>query len=49
MLWAAAAEERLRRIPVPPVRRLVIERVEAHARERGLAVVDLALYEQALR
>ena len=49
MLWAAAAEERLRRIPVPPVRTMVIERVEAHARAQGLAVVDVAAYDAALR
>ena len=43
--WTAAAEERLRRIPIPAVRRMVIRRVEANARERGLQVVDLELYE----
>ena len=49
MLWAAAAEELLRRIPIRPVRRMVIERVEAYAWERGFTVVALALYEEALR
>lgn len=45
MLWTAEAEERLRRIPIPAIRRMVIHRVEAYARERGFQVVDLALYE----
>jgi hypothetical protein len=45
MLWTAEAEERLRRVPIPAIRRMVIERVEAYAREQGLQVVDLALYE----
>jgi len=45
MLWTAEAEERLRRIPIPAIRRLVIQRVEAYAREQGFQVVDLALYE----
>ncbi|MFQ5830742.1 MAG: PCP reductase family protein [Candidatus Methylomirabilia bacterium] len=45
MLWTAEAEERLRRIPIPAIRRRVIQRVEAHARSQGLEVVDLALYE----
>lgn len=45
MLWTAEAEERLRRIPIPAIRRVVIRRVEAYAREQGLRVVDLALYE----
>lgn len=49
MLWATAAEERLRRIPIPAVRSRVIQKVEAHARAQGLAVVDLAAYEAALR
>jgi hypothetical protein len=47
MLWEAAAEERLRRIPIPAVRAMVIKRVEAHARTQGLTVVDLAAYEAA--
>jgi hypothetical protein len=47
--WAAAAEERLRRIPIPPIRRMIIQRVEAYARERGLEVVDLPLYDEAVR
>ena len=45
MLWTAEAEERLRRIPIPAIRRMVIDRVEAHARQQGLQVVHLALYE----
>jgi len=45
MLWTAEAEERLRRIPIPPIRRLVAQQVEALARERGLQVVDETLYE----
>ncbi len=48
MPWAPAAEERLRRIPIPAIRRMVVERVEAHAREQGLTVVDLDAYEVAL-
>jgi hypothetical protein len=44
MLWTAEAEERLRRIPVPAVRRMIIERVEAHARAQGLEIVDLTAY-----
>jgi hypothetical protein len=49
MLWTAEAEERLRRIPIPAIRRVVIQRVEARARQQGLRVVDLALYEEAVR
>ncbi|MEK7362637.1 MAG: PCP reductase family protein [candidate division NC10 bacterium] len=49
MLWTAEAEERLRRIPIPAIRRMVIGRVEAHAREQGFQVVDLALYEDVVR
>lgn len=49
LLWTAEAEERLRRIPIPAIRRMVIERVEAHARKQGLSVVDLALYEAGRR
>ena len=49
MPWAAAAEERLRRIPIPAIRRIVIRRVEAHARQRGLTVVDLDAYESGVR
>jgi len=45
MLWTREAEERLRRIPIPAIRRMVIERVEAYARGQGSEVVDLALYE----
>ena len=45
MLWTAEAEERLRRIPIPPIRAMVITRVEAYAREHGLTVVDLHAYE----
>jgi len=48
MLWEAAAEERLRRIPIPAVRVLVIRKVEAHARAQGITVVDLAAYEASL-
>ena len=44
MLWELAAEERLRRIPIPAGRGMVIRKVEAHARARGLAVVDVAAY-----
>ncbi len=47
MLWTAEAEERLRRIPIPAVRTMVIRRVEAHARSQGLTVVDLTAYEAA--
>jgi hypothetical protein len=47
MLWEAAAEERLRRIPIPAIRARVIRKVEAQARAQGLAVVDLAAYEAA--
>ncbi|OGL28396.1 MAG: hypothetical protein A3G97_08085 [Candidatus Rokubacteria bacterium RIFCSPLOWO2_12_FULL_69_21] len=47
MLWEAAAEERLRRIPIPAVRGMVIRKVEAQARAQGLSAVDLAAYEAA--
>lgn len=47
MLWESAAEERLRRIPIPAVRAMVIRRVEAHASGLGLSVVDVAAYEAA--
>jgi hypothetical protein len=47
MLWTAEAEERLRRIPLESVRRLVIRGTEAHARGRGLDVVDAAIFEEA--
>ncbi len=47
MLWESAAEERLRRIPIPAVRAMVIRKVEAHARTQGLTVVDVAAYEAA--
>ena len=49
MPWAPAAEERLRRIPIPAIRRMVVERVEAHARQQGLTVVDLDAYESGVR
>ena len=49
MLWSAEAEERLRRIPIPAVRRMIIQRVEAHAREQGLTVVDLDAYASGAR
>lgn len=45
MLWTAQAEERLRRIPLPPVRQMIIQRVEKQARQRGLTVIDLEAYE----
>ena len=48
MLWTAEAEERLRRVPVPFVRRTIIERVEVAAKEKGLQVVDLEAYNAAL-
>lgn len=44
MLWTAEAEERLRRIPLPFVREMIIRRVEAHAQRHGLEVVDLRAY-----
>lgn len=47
MPWESAAEERLRRIPIPAVRAMVIRKVEAHARLQGLTVVDVAAYEAA--
>ena len=49
MLWSAEAEERLRRIPIPAVRRMIIQRVEAYAREQGLTVVDLDAYASGAR
>jgi len=49
MPWGPAAEERLRRIPIPAVRRMVIQRVEAHARQQGLTVVGLDAYESSVR
>jgi hypothetical protein len=48
MLWTAEAEERLRRIPIPAVRRMVIQRVEAAARARSLEIVDRTLYDEAM-
>lgn len=45
MLWTAEAEERLRRIPIPAIRRMIIERVERYARKQELEMVDLTLYE----
>lgn len=47
MPWDAAAEARVRRIPVPAIRALVIRRVEEQARAHGLGAVDLATYESA--
>ena len=44
LLWTAVAEERVRRIPLPPVREMVVRRAEAWARAHGLAVVDEAGY-----
>jgi len=49
MLWSAEAEERLRRIPIRAIRRMVIQRVEAHARQQRLTVVDLDAYESGCR
>ena len=49
MPWAPAAEERLCRIPIPAIRRMVIQRVEMHARQQGLAVVDVDAYESGAR
>jgi hypothetical protein len=48
MLWTAEAEERLRRVPVPFIRRTIIQRVEAAAKGKGLEVVDLEAYEACL-
>ncbi len=48
MLWTAEAEERLRRIPVPYIRRTIIERVESAAKAKGFQVVDLDAYEAGL-
>ena len=48
MLWEAAAEERLRHIPIPAVRAMVIRKVEAYARAQSLTVVDLPAYGAAL-
>ena len=45
MPWTAEAEERIRRIPIPPVRSMIIHRVEAWAQSEGLEVVDLSAYE----
>lgn len=47
MLWTAEAEERLRRIPLRPVREMVVRRTEMWARARGLDVVDASAYEAA--
>jgi hypothetical protein len=47
MRWESAAEERLRRIPIPAVRAMVIRKVEARARAQGVTVVDVAAYESA--
>ncbi|MFQ5882571.1 MAG: PCP reductase family protein [Candidatus Methylomirabilales bacterium] len=48
MLWTAEAEERIRRIPIPFIRRVIIERVEAAAKVKGLQVVDLETYQAGL-
>ncbi len=48
MLWTAEAEERLRRVPVPFIRRTIIQRVEAGAKAKGLEVVDLEAYEAGI-
>src|SRR5574341_979647 len=45
--WTAEAAARARRIPIPPIRRMVVERVEAQARADGLTAVDLAFYARA--
>ncbi len=45
MPWTAEAEERLRRIPIPFVRRMIIHQVEEYARNLRLEVVDLEAYE----
>jgi hypothetical protein len=45
--WDLAARERLRRIPIPAVRALVVRRIEESARARGQSVVDLAAWEAA--
>ncbi len=47
MLWTAEAEERLRRMPLESVRCLVVRATEAHARARGLDVIDAAIFEEA--
>ena len=45
MVWTVEVEERLRRIPIPFVRRLLIQRVEEYAKGLGLYIVDLETYE----
>ncbi len=47
MLWTAEAEERLRRIPLAPIRDMVARRTEAWARDHGLEVVDASAYDAA--
>lgn len=47
MLWTAEAEERLRRVPLAPIRTMIVRRTEAWARARGLAVIDAEAYEAA--
>ncbi len=49
LLWTAEAEERLRRIPLPWVRRMVIKRVETWAKEQGLPIVDVETYQASLQ
>jgi hypothetical protein len=49
MLWTAEAEERLRRIPLAPIREIVVRRAEARARSQGLQVVDAAALGEAPR
>lgn len=49
MLWTAEAEERLRRVPLPAVRAMLVRRMETWARARGLQVVDGAAWEAARR
>lgn len=47
MLWTAEAEERLRRVPLAPVREWLARRAEEAARARGLSVVDGTVWEAA--
>lgn len=45
MSWTAEAEERLSRIPIPSIRRRIIQHVEAYAKALRLEVVDVEAYE----
>ncbi|MBI1733925.1 MAG: PCP reductase family protein [Candidatus Rokubacteria bacterium] len=49
MSWTAEAEERVRRIPLAPIRAMVIRRTESWASADGLEVVDSEAYEAARR